>query len=57
MSEIDYDLIFDKVLEKKIKNPNVPEDEREIAKALLSYSPYREEKKRKKKTKTVRKTR
>lgn len=47
---IDYDLIFDKVLKRKIEDPNTPEDEKELAKELLSLSPY-EEKKRKKKGK------
>jgi len=47
---LDMDLLFDKALKKKIEDPNTPEGERELAKALLAVSPY-EEKKRKKRSK------
>jgi hypothetical protein len=48
--EVDGDLVFDKVLRAEIEDPNTPKDRRELAKKLLSLSPY-EEKKRKKKGK------
>jgi len=42
-NKIDGDIVFDKVLRKKIADPTTPEEDRELAKALLSYSPYYEE--------------
>lgn len=44
---LDMDLLFDKALKKKIEDPNTPESERELAKKLLSFSPYEEEKRKK----------
>jgi len=44
---LDMDLLLDMVLKKRIKDPNTPEDERELAKALLRVSPYEEEKRKK----------
>jgi len=48
-NKIDIDLIWDKILKAEIKDPNTPERKREIAKLLLSVSPYEEEKRGKKK--------
>lgn len=48
ISKIDMDRVLDEFYEKKIKDPNTPEDEREIFKALLSVSPYKEKKRKKK---------
>lgn len=49
-NNIDYELVFDQVLKKIIKDPNRPDSQRELAKELLAVSPY-EEKKRKKRSK------
>lgn len=43
-TKIDMDLLLDKVLRARIKDPNTPENERELAKALLRVSPYSEKK-------------
>lgn len=51
ISKIDMDRVLDEFYEKKIKDPNTPEDEKEIFKALLSVSPYKK-KKRTRKNKT-----
>jgi hypothetical protein len=47
-NNIDYELVFDQVLKKIIKDPNKPDSQRELAKELLAVSPYEEAKKRKK---------
>ena len=47
-NKIDIDLIWDKILRAEIKDPNTPEKKKEIAKALLSVSPYSEKKRGKK---------
>lgn len=45
--KVDGDLVFDMVLRAEIEDPNTPEDRRELAKKLLSLSPYEEEKRKK----------
>ena len=43
--EIDMELIFDQVLEGLMKNRTTTKKEKDLCKALLDLSPYREKKK------------